>query len=92
MNGSFVLVEPDVASTLSSSLYTFSRKLRSSTGGASSAVTNSVGSGVESTISWLCRYDAISGIFSGVDFCSGVCEVGHKDKIFNPAVVTHQSY
>ncbi len=74
-NGSFVIVEPDVAATLSSSLHSSSGKPRGSVGGAASAITNSAGSGVESVISGLCRHNAIAGIFSGADYRSGLCEV-----------------
>lgn len=80
VNGSFVMVEPDVASTMSSSLNSSSGKSRNSVGGSSSVMTNSAGSGVESVIAGLCRHHAIAGILSGVDYRHGVCEVVTTEK------------
>jgi len=80
VNGSFVIVEPDVASTMSSSLNSSSGKSRSSAGGSSSVMTNSAGSGAESVIAGLCRHHAIAGILSGVDCRYGVCEVVTTEK------------
>ena len=75
-NGSFVIIEPDVASSLSSSSSSGSSgKSRGSSSGTSSSVNNSAGSGLEGIVSGLCRGSALAGILSGVDSRSGICEV-----------------
>ena len=73
--GSFLIIEPDVALSLSSSTSLIAGKTRSALGGNTSTLTNSAGKGVEGIISGLCRQSALAGIFCSAESKSGMCEV-----------------
>ena len=73
--GSFLIIEPDVALSLSSSTSLVAGKTRSALGGNTSTLNNSAGKGVEGIISGLCRQSALAGILCSVESKSGMCEV-----------------
>lgn len=72
--GSFLIVEPDIASSLSSSSSLLASKTRSALGGNTSTMNNSAGRGVEGIVSGLCRQSAIAGILCHTD-SKGMCEL-----------------
>lgn len=74
-NGSFVIIEPDVASSLSSSSSAAAGKSRVASSGATSSLNNSAGKGIEGVLSGLLRSSSQAGILSSVDTRSGLCEV-----------------
>lgn len=74
--GSFLIIEPDVASSLSSSSASYlAGKTRTALGGNTSTISNSAGKGVEGIISGLCRQNALAGILCSTEPKSGMCEV-----------------
>eukprot|EP00804_Cyclotella_cryptica_P018743 CCRYP_007226-RB/>CCRYP_007226-RB protein AED:0.02 eAED:0.02 QI:214/0.83/0.84/1/1/1/13/1126/5186 len=74
--GSFLIIEPEIASSLLSTTSAFIGKSRgSSSGVTASSMSISAGRGVEGIISGLCRQSALAGQLCSFDAKSGMCEV-----------------
>ncbi len=74
IKGSFVLLKPSMASSLSSNMSSSSSSTKSQTssGGSPPVI---VGSGMEGVVTGLCRFHAMAGMISQLDIISNSCEV-----------------
>jgi hypothetical protein len=73
-SGSFLISEPEIASSLSSASSLLAGKTRSALGSNTTTMSNSAGRGVESIVSGLCRQTALAGILCSAE-SKGICEV-----------------
>ena len=73
--GSFLIIEPDIASSLSSSSSAFTKARGALSGATTSSISSSAGKGVEGIISGLCRQTGLAGVLCSSDSKSGMCEV-----------------
>lgn len=94
-SGSFLIAEPEIASSLSSASSLLAGKTRSALGSNTTTMNNSAGRGVEGIVSGLCRQTALAGILCSAD-AKGNCEVmvlpsrllGHDEQVIHDTKVT----
>ncbi|KAL7489479.1 hypothetical protein ACHAW6_015106 [Cyclotella cf. meneghiniana] len=91
--GAFLIIEPEIASSLLSVNSAFIGKSRGSLSGTTtSSMSNSAGRGVEGIISGLCRESALAGQLCSFDAKSGMCEVIVMSNRFVSQDFSHEPY